>query len=156
MDFDASTNQSLDATFTFLGSYTRSVDAKGRFALPFRFRQGGSGPADETYMVSKGADGSLSLQPYTAWEAKINRMRQAPPSAELRADIRRMSLSAIEVKPDSQGRIGISPETLAGFGIGKKVTVVGMGSYMELWDPEALEKLEDGDVSEDFMNEFYR
>lgn len=156
MQFDASTDQPLDATFTFLGSYTRSVDAKGRFALPFRFRQGGSGPADETYMVSKGADGSLSLQPYAAWEANLNRMRQAQPSAKLRANIRRMSLSAIEVKPDSQGRIGISPETLAGFGIGKKVTVVGMGSYMELWDPDALAKLEGGDVSEDFMNEFYR
>ena len=156
MDFDASTNQSLDATFTFVGSYTRSVDAKGRFALPFRFRQGGSGSGDETYMVSKGADGSLSLQPYKAWEAKINRMRQAPPSAELRANIRRMSLSAIEVKPDSQGRIGISPETLAAFGIGKKITVVGMGSYMELWGAEALEKIDGGDVSEAFMNEFYR
>lgn len=156
MDFETSTNQPLDATFTFVGSFTRSVDAKGRFALPFRFRQGSPGSGDETYMVSKGADGSLSLLPFKAWEANINRMRQAPPSAELRANIRRMSLSAIEVKPDSQGRIGISPETLAAFGIGKKITVVGMGSYMELWDPDEVAKLNDDDVSENFMNDFYR
>ena len=156
MDHGQHTDRPMDATFTFHGSYTRSVDAKGRFALPFRFRQGGSGPVEEKYVVSKGADGSLSLLPYTVWEANFNRMRQGPPSPELRANLRRMSLSAIEVKPDSQGRVGISPDTLAESGIGKKITVVGMGTYMELWDPEVLAKLEDGDVSEGFMNEFYR
>ena len=107
-------------------------------------------------MASKGADGSLTLLPYMVWEANFQRMRQAPPGAELRANIRRMSRSAIEVKPDSQGRVAVSPEVLKEFGIGKKITVVGMGSYMELWDPATLEKLDDGDVSAGFMDEFYR
>jgi MraZ protein len=156
MNSDSGTTQPLDATFTFLGSYTRSVDAKGRFALPFRFRQGGSVPVEEKYVVSKGADGSLSLLPYSVWIGNFNRMREGQPSPELRANLRRMSLASTVVEPDSQGRVAVSPDTLAEFGIAKKISVVGMGSHMELWDPEALAKLEDGDVSEGFMNDFYR
>lgn len=156
MDSEQRADRPLDATCTFHGSYTRAVDAKGRFALPFRFRQGGPGPEDEDYMASKGPDGMLTLMPRTVWEVNINRMRRGAPSAELRANIRRMSRKALPVRPDSQGRVAIPPEVLADFGIGRKITVVGMGTYMELWDPEALEALDDGDVSTGFMDDFYR
>jgi DNA-binding transcriptional regulator/RsmH inhibitor MraZ len=67
-----------------------------------------------------------------------------------------MSRSAIEVKPDSQGRVAVTPEVLQKFGIDRKITVVGMGSYMELWDPGALEKLDTDAVDSGFMDEFYR
>ena len=158
MNFDPRTEQPLDATFTFHGSYTRAVDAKGRFALPFRFRQGGSVPAEEKYVISKGADGSLSLLPYSVWIENFNRMRQGQPGPELRANLRRMSLASTVVEPDSQGRVAVSPDTLSVYGITKKIFVVGMGSYMELWDPEVLAKLDsgDGEVDSGFMNGFYR
>jgi MraZ protein len=134
------------------------VDAKGRFALPFRFRQGGSGPAEEKYVVSRGADGSLSLLPYSVWIANFNRMRQGTPGPELRANLRRMSLASTVVEPDGQGRVAVPVESLAGCGIAKKVTVVGMGSYMELWDPETLARTspDDKDVDAGFMDDFYR
>ena len=156
MNFGQNTDRPLDATFTFYGEYTRAVDAKGRFALPFRFRQGGSGAVEEKYVVTKGADGTLTLQPKMVYDARLQRMNLAPPSAELRANIRRMSRSAIEVKPDSQGRVAVTPEILKKFGIRKKITVVGMGSYMELWDPGTLEKLDTDEVDSGFMDEFYR
>ena len=124
----------------------------------FRFRQGGSGPAEEKYVVSSGADGSMALLPYSVWIANFNRMRQGEPGPELRRDLRRMSRSSTVVEPDSQGRVAIPPEILARVGITGKVTVVGMVSYMELWDPETLEKMEVGaeDPQAGFMDEFYR
>ena len=126
--------------------------------MPFRFRQGGSVPVEEKYVVSKGADGSLSLLPYSVWIENFNRMRQGQPGPELRANLRRMSLASTVVEPDSQGRVAVSPDTLSEFGIAKKIAVVGMGSYMELWDPEALAKLDsgDGEVDAGFVDEFYR
>jgi hypothetical protein len=36
-----------DATYYFQGSYTRSVDEKGRFNLPYRFRRSGGAVGDE-------------------------------------------------------------------------------------------------------------
>jgi MraZ protein len=144
MDFDTTANQQQAPAFTFHGSYTRSVDSKGRFALPFRFRQGGSVPVEEKYMVSQGADGSLSLLPYSVWIENFNRMRQGKPGPELRANMRRMSLASTPVEPDSQGRVAVTAETLAKYGITKKITVVGMGSYMELWAPDSLTQLNNG------------
>jgi len=158
MTFDNTANENQAPAFTFHGSYTRAVDAKGRFALPFRFRQGGSVPVEEKYVVSQGADGSLSLLPYTVWIENFNRMRQGQAGPELRANMRKMSLASTVVEPDSQGRVAVSTESLARCGITKKVTVVGMGSYMELWDPDVLDGLEYGEdpVDPGFMDEFYR
>ena len=158
MDFDTTASENQTPTFTFHGSYTRAVDAKGRFALPFRFRQGGSVPVEEKYVVSQGADGSLSLLPYAVWIVNFNRMRQGKAGPELRANMRKISLSSTVVEPDSQGRVAVSVETLAACGISRKITVVGMGNYMELWDPESLAQLNSGsdEVDSGFMDVFYR
>ncbi|MCP4572421.1 MAG: hypothetical protein GY838_08745 [bacterium] len=125
------------AAFTFHGSYTRAVDVKGRFNLPFRFRH--QGADDEKYVVSKGPDGNLAVHPHSAWIAAYNRMMNGAPGPELRRNLRRMSRDSSPVQPDAQGRIAVPAELLAGVGIGRKVTVIGVGAYMELWDPEALD-----------------
>lgn len=143
--------------FTFHGSYTRAVDAKGRFALPFRLRQAGADQVEEKYMVSRGADGTLSLQPYDVWVANFNRLRNEPPSRELRDYLRRMSANSTQVAVDAQGRVAIAPEKLAEFGIDKKITVLGVGSYMELWSPEALAaRGQDNDADAAFDDAFFR
>ena len=147
-----------EATYTFHGDYTRAVDAKGRFNLPFRFRQGGSGPGDEKYVVAKGADGSLAIHPHEAWMAIFQRMRQGEAGPRLRANLRAMSRGSKTLEPDAQGRVQVPPELLASVGISGKVTVVGMGGFMELWAPEALDQRMAGDEGPDpgFMDEFYR
>ncbi len=113
---------------------------------------------DEKYVVTGGADGSLALQPYSEWIANFNRMRQGKPGPELRRNLRRMSRGSTIVEPDSQGRIAVNPEILGRVGITGKVTVVGMVSYMELWDPTTLEKVEASGEDPDagFLDEFYR
>lgn len=157
VDFTPTTAADEAFAFTFHGSYTRAVDAKGRFALPFRLRQAGADQSEEKYMVSRGADGTLSLQPYDIWVANFNRLRKQPPSQKLRDYLRRMSANSSQVVVDAQGRVAIAPERLAEFGIDKKITVLGVGSYMELWSPEALaarDEQQDGDAT--FDDEFFR
>jgi len=155
----AGATQAGDFAFTFHGSYTRAVDGKGRFNLPFRLRQGGQDPGEERYVVTwQGADGLLSLLPYEVWVANFNRLRQAPPSRQLREFLREMSLSSTVVTADKQGRVAIPPERLAAYGIDKKITVVGMGSWMELWSPEALAERESAKqpLDEACLDEFFR
>ncbi len=157
MEFRSTATADEGFAFTFHGSYTRAVDAKGRFALPFRLRQAGTDQAEEKYMVSRGADGTLSLQPYEVWVANFNRLRSEAPSQKLRDYLRRMSANSTQVSVDAQGRVAIAPERLAEFGIDKKITVLGVGSYMELWSPEALaarDQVDDGDAA--FDDEFFR
>lgn len=155
MDRDSTTSRPPASDFTFHGTYTRAVDAKGRFNLPFRFRQAGQ---EEKYVVAKGADDSLALLPYSVWIENFNRLREGEPGAPLRKNLRSMSLSSKVVEPDSQGRVAVTPEILQSYGITQKITIVGMGSFMELWDPETLAGITaDGEVLDStFMDEFYR
>ena len=108
-------------------------------------------------MVSRGADGTLSLQPYEVWVENFNRLRNEPPSQKLRDYLRRMSANSTQVAVDAQGRVAIAPEKLAEYGIDKKITVLGVGSYMELWSPEAL-AARGQDIADDaaFDDEFFR
>lgn len=157
MDFRLPAAAAEGFAFTFHGSYTRAVDAKGRFALPFRLRQAGADQIEEKYMVSRGADGTLSLQPYEIWVANFNRLRSEEPSQKLRDYLRRMSANSTQVTVDAQGRVAIAPEKLAEYGIDKKITVLGVGSYMELWSPEALAaRGQDNADDAAFDDEFFR
>jgi MraZ protein len=134
------------------------VDAKGRFNLPFRFRQGGPETGEEKYVVCKGPDGGLTIHPHTIWTESYNRLRSGPPSPELRRNLRHMSLHSRIVEPDGQGRVAVPPEMLGTVGIARKVSVVGVGSYMELWNPEDLAAGGTGEATldEGFVNEFFR
>jgi DNA-binding transcriptional regulator/RsmH inhibitor MraZ len=88
----------------------------------------------------------------------FNRLRAEEPSPEKTRDLRLMSLNSKMLTPDAQGRVAIPAETLEFLKVAKKVTVVGMGSHMELWSPEAVAAIgPDGQgPSQEFMYRFYR
>ena len=159
MDDTTRTHELPPPAFTFHGQYSRSVDAKGRFNLPFRFRKGGPDTGEERYVVMQGPDGGLTVHPHAVWVEAYNRLRSGPPSPELRRNLRRMSLNSRMIEPDSQGRVAVPVDLLASVGIQKKILVVGVGSYMELWNPESLADEGDADpaaLDAGFQNEFFR
>ena len=118
---------------TFTGTYERSVDAKGRFALPFRFRREGAG---EVYYVTPNLDGALAIFPAQEWERTIRELQERAQGREGRARLRRFSASSYKLVPDGQGRVTVPVDLLRAHGIGRRGVVVGMGRYMELWAPE--------------------
>ncbi len=144
----------MQTPFTFHGSHNRSVDTKGRFNLPLQFRVA----TEDKYMVSWGADGVLTLSPYTVWVANFNRLRALEPTRELRVFLRKISKGSRVVEPDQQGRVAVTSELLSTVGIDRKISIVGMGNYMELWDPQTLEQLDANaeELDPQFMNEFFR
>ncbi len=152
---DNGTNQ--ETGFCFHGSYERAVDAKGRFNLPFRFRRGGGAADDEQYVVTVGPDGSLSLFPREEWEKAFNRIRSRSSSAEWRARVRQISDNSAKLDPDAQGRVMIPASFLEQVGVGRRVKVVGMGHYMELWEPERFVQSQQtlAEPDSEFMDEFF-
>ena len=155
-DFDGRTS-AVETTFVFHGSYTRAVDGKGRFNLPFRFRNAGGLGAAESYIVAEGPDGTLTLLPYTEWLRAFQKMRQQRPGKTLRAELRRLSHHSRVVEPDAQGRVMVAPEFLARVGVEKKVLVLGVGHYLELWDPERFAEYQatQPEADEEFMDAFF-
>jgi MraZ protein len=120
----------------FVGQYNHSMDAKGRVALPAKFRT-----ELKKAVVTKGLDNCLFVYPKKEWDKMAEKLAALPVAkANTRAFSRLMLAGAMEVEFDKQGRI-ILPEYLREFaGLKKNVIVAGLYTRLEIWDHEAWSK----------------
>ena len=117
----------------FVGEYNHSLDSKGRLIIPSRFREA----LGDTFMVTKGLDGCLSIYDMEGWKNLEAKLQTLPlTNANARKFTRFMLGGAIECEVDKQGRILI-PGNLREFAhLSKDVALVGVGGRIEIWDKE--------------------
>lgn len=115
----------------FIGEYTHSLDAKGRVALPAKFRQKISDGA----IITRGLDRSLFVFNKSDWEVLAQKIQALPlTNANSRAFARLMLSGAAEAEFDAQGRILI-PEPLRQYaGLKKQAVFAGVYNRVEIWD----------------------
>jgi MraZ protein len=114
----------------FLGEYEHTVDAKGRVAIPARFRA----QMDRGAVLSKGMGVCLSVYTMERWEEKSNELVAGKSSDELRDFERRIYPSASEIDLDGQGRMIIPAKLRSYARIGNEVTIAGVRDHFEIWD----------------------
>lgn len=123
----------------FLGEYEHTLDAKGRLAIPARFRsQMGRGA-----VLSKGMGSCLSLYPLEHWEQKSNELVARMAGDELRDFERRIYPSACEVELDAQGRVVVPAKLRAYAKLEVNVTIAGVRDHMEVWDRETWQSYQE-------------
>jgi MraZ protein len=117
----------------FIGEYTISMDAKGRIAVPAKFRA----LLNSTGVVTRGLDKSLFLYPMAEWQTIAEKLAGLPLSkSNSRAFARLMLAGAYDVELDKQGRMMV-PEYLRKFAnLGKRIVVAGLYNRIEIWDEE--------------------
>lgn len=118
----------------FIGEFTISMDAKGRIAVPAKFRA----LLNSLAVVTRGLDQSLFLYPKKEWETIAAKIAALPlTSANSRAFSRLMLAGAFEAELDKQGRMMI-PDYLRKFAsLGKRIVVAGLYNRIEIWDEQA-------------------
>ncbi|MCU0927383.1 MAG: division/cell wall cluster transcriptional repressor MraZ [Hydrogenophaga sp.] len=118
----------------FQGASSLSLDAKGRLSVPTRHRDALGASAGQL-TITKHPHGCLMVFPLGEWEKFRSRIAALPMDAQW---WRRIFLgNAMEVDMDASGRVLVSPELRAAAGITKDAVMLGMGSYLELWDAQA-------------------
>ena len=127
----------------FFGETAISLDAKGRLAIPTRYRETISQEcADQLVLTYNAFDNdSLWLYPRPVWEqVKSQVMGLSSFNPAHRGLQRRLVGSAAEVILDGASRIQL-PQTLRQVaGLEKRVTFMGMGARFEVWNEEALNR----------------
>lgn len=118
------------ASEMFLGEYEHTIDAKGRMAVPARFR----GQLDRGAVLSKGMGQCLSVYTTARWEEKSAALVAGKTDEELRDFERRIYPSASEVELDSQGRLVLPAKLRTYAGLSSEVTVAGVRDHIEIWD----------------------
>jgi MraZ protein len=114
----------------FLSEYEHTIDAKGRMAVPAKYRQ----QLKEGAVVSKGMGTCLAVYPMQLWEEKSAELALNKTSEELRGIERRLYASASEIELDAQGRMIIPARLRAYAHLETDVSVVGVRDHFEIWD----------------------
>ncbi len=119
----------------FLGEYTHKVDAKGRLALPAKFRA----QLAQGAVVTRGADKhSLYLYTTEQWKPTADKLASLPNwSSKAARELQRAILGgATAVTPDKQGRILLPAHLRQYGGLGSgtaEVVVAGLYNRVEIW-----------------------
>lgn len=127
----------------FRGRYQHALDPKGRVSIPAKYRDL-LAQYEGTTLVVVPNEHALEVHPLEEWErleARINEKSMF--DAELRKIGRLYISRAKEVELDGAGRILVPPDTRQQSGLGRDVTLVGIGRrYFEIWDRGRFDEYE--------------
>ena len=121
----------------FRGINNLALDAKGRMAMPARYRERLMETCGGRLVVTVDKDSCLLVYPLPEWEV-IEAQLIALPSLNKQARLLQRLLigHATEVELDSQGRI-LLPTMLRDYaGMDKKLVLIGQGKKFEIWDEQ--------------------
>lgn len=132
----------------FRGVTQLSLDAKGRIAIPARYRGELASKCSGHLVVTADPSRCLLVYPQPAWEPieqKLNNLTSF--NSKTRGLQRLLIGNASDVEMDSAGRILIAPPLRRFAGLSKEVVLVGQGEKFELWDEEQWNQEIEGALS---------
>ncbi|MBZ0072675.1 MAG: division/cell wall cluster transcriptional repressor MraZ [Thiohalobacteraceae bacterium] len=134
----------------FRGGNTVNLDAKGRMALPTRYRGDLEESCGGHMVLTVHDDGCLLLYPIPTWEDIERELMRLPNQNIQTRRLQRMLLGhATETDVDSHGRILIPPRLREFAKLGKRVELVALGRKFEIWNEEAWGAIRDDWVAVD-------
>ena len=113
-----------------MGEYNHTIDAKGRFIIPAKFRE----TLGDKFIVTKGLDGCLFVYPKSEWSSFEEKLKVLPlTNKDARQYTRFFLAGAAACEVDKQGRI-LLPQVLRDFAqLEKEVVLIGVASRVEIW-----------------------
>lgn len=121
----------------FRGATRVTLDAKGRLAIPSRYRERLASRAEGKLVATVDRDQCLLIYPLPEWEEIERKLDRLPALKNRVRQLQRLMLGyATELEMDGQGRVLLSRELRDFAGLDKQAMLVGQGKKFELWDEE--------------------
>ena len=133
----------------FTSEYECKLDAKGRLVLPAKIKANLPEVSTHELVIRKGFEPNLILYPmleYKKIHAKIAALSEF--NAEQRKLKRNFFRSIAQVELDNAGRILLPKPMLAHANLDKEAILIGMGNYIEMWNPQIFEEHQIDDSEE--------
>ncbi len=126
---------------SFKGSYSYSVDSKGRINIPAKLRKYVSPDANDTFVITRGFEKCLFVYPLDEWNKLEQSIRGLSPSdSKHRFFTRTLLQYATESQLDGQARVIIPQQLLQFVGIKDEVLILGVLERIEVWNPKFYEE----------------
>ena len=119
-----------------------NVDAKGRIAIPARYRACIESQAASKMVVTIDTeDKCLLLYDVSEWEKIEKKISALPSFNKATRRIQRLLIGhATDVELDSQGRILLPLQLRHYANVDKKVTLIGQGNKFEIWSSDVWQQ----------------
>ena len=129
----------------FRGINNIAVDAKGRMAMPARYRERLLEACGGRLIVTVDQDHCLLVYPLPEWEIIETKLNELPSLNKTARLLQRLLIGhATELEMDAQGRI-LLPAMLRDFaGLNKKAVLIGQGKKLEIWDEDTWAESQEG------------
>ena len=119
----------------FRGATKVTLDTKGRFAMPARYREGLLGECQGQLVTTVDRDYCLLLYPLPTWEEIERKLTALPTLNRQVRRLQRLMLGyATELELDGHGRVRLPRELREFAGLDRQVMLIGQGNKFELWD----------------------
>lgn len=128
----------------FRGINNIALDAKGRMAMPARYREKLLDSCGGRLVVTVDRDRCLLVFPLPEWEIIELKLMDLPTLSKPARLLQRFLMGyATELEMDGQGRI-LLPAKLREFaGLTKKTVLIGQGKKLEIWDEDKWDGSQD-------------
>ena len=134
----------------FRGATKVTLDAKGRMAMPTRYRDRLAARCDGELIVTVDKDHCLLVFPMPDWEELERKLVRLPSMNKAARRILRIMVGyATEVEMDANGRILVSRELRDFASLEKNAMLIGQGNKFELWDEATWNEKRDAWLSQD-------
>lgn len=121
----------------FRGLNVLNLDAKGRIAMPTRYRDQLVQQCASRLVITVDRDHCLLLYPLPEWEEIERKLVKLPSFNRQARSLQRLLVGhATESDMDAQGRILLSPPLRQFAQLDKKVVLIGQGNKFECWDEQ--------------------
>ena len=128
----------------FRGVTSLNLDAKGRIAIPTRYRDRLVESCASELVITVDKDRCLLIYPKPTWLDIEEKLKSLPSFDEAARNLQRLYIgNAHEIDMDGQGRILLPQELRKFANLEKKIALVGQINKFELWDEETWNARQD-------------
>jgi len=136
----------------FLGEYEATVDSKNRFLLPGGLKK--QFPENENkFVVSRGFDKCLVLNPMKTWEALVEKLSKL---SDFDPNVRKFKLillgGATEIEMDGAGRLLLPPNLKEYAGLDKDIVLASDIDKFKIWDAKKYKQFFEGISADEFSS----
>tara|TARA_B100001778_G_scaffold267845_1_gene229163 strand:- start:69 stop:518 length:450 start_codon:yes stop_codon:yes gene_type:complete len=122
----------------FRGATKVTLDAKGRLAIPTRYRDRILSRSNGEVVVTVDRDYCLLIYPYPDWEEIERKLIRLPTMNTQARRLQRLMVGyATEMELDGNGRILISKELREFANLDRQAILLGQGKKFELWNDKS-------------------
>ncbi|MFZ0488193.1 MAG: division/cell wall cluster transcriptional repressor MraZ [Arenicellales bacterium] len=122
----------------FRGITSLNLDAKGRLAVPARYREALLQQSDGQLVITINHEQRcLWMYPLDVWEDIENKLVKLPSMSPVTQRLKRLLIGhATDCEVDGNGRVLVPPPLREYGELSKQIKLVGQGNKFEIWDED--------------------